>query len=193
MTGDKTQNVVREIPRYKNGSNKGDTIYWFKAIRQRANQLNLINLENGYDSLEIRIWLGHSLALKRNVVIISRRHNKWSGELVTFTVGHDEKSGEELVEKKQIKNVTPNSGWESLVTKLFSLKITTLPDETNLTGYNGCGADGLPYYFEVATMNKYRFFTYCNVEDNTQNFPEARYVHGTGRLLEQELNFKFTR
>lgn len=80
-------NVIREIPTYKNGPSKGDTTFLFQAIQKEAGQLNLSNLENGYDSLEIRVWLGHSMAAKRDVVVIQRKDNRWYGKLITFTLG----------------------------------------------------------------------------------------------------------
>ncbi|MDX2048442.1 MAG: hypothetical protein SFU87_16770 [Chitinophagaceae bacterium] len=184
---------TREIPTYKDGPKKGDTTYLFKAIREDVRQLNLDNIENGYDSLEIRIWLGHSMAKKRNVVIIQRKSNKWSGKLVTFIQGYEEKTGKEFIGNKEVKEAKPKSGWNNFIKNILSLKIMILPDENDISGYNGCGTDGLPYYFEIATRDKYRFFTYCNIEDNIQNFAEARYVDNIARLLEKELIFEFTR
>ena len=192
-TSDTLKTFISEIPTYKHGRLKGDTSNSFKAIKEQSKQLDLTNLYKGYDSLEIRIWLGHSLAVKRNVVIINRTNSKWSGQLVTFKVGHYEKDGAELVDNKQVDNVTPKSGWKSFTERLFSYQVMTLPNEDDINGYNGCGADGLPYYFEIATRHQYRFFTYCNIEGNIQNFPQARHVDNIARLLEKELSFKFTR
>jgi hypothetical protein len=73
--------------------------------------------------------------------------------------------------------MTPKSGWDNYIKQLLSLQILTLPDEKNLAGYNGCGEDGLPYYFEVAT-NK---------------FEEATEVEKIANLLEAEFSFTNTK
>ena len=44
--------------------------YFYEFINQDAFALQLDSLEAGYDSLQIRIWLGHSLARVRHVVIL---------------------------------------------------------------------------------------------------------------------------
>ncbi len=184
------QTFVRDIPTYKSGKVIGDTTYLFKAIRQDSEKLNLSSLKNGFDSLEIRIWLGHSMALKRHIVIIQRTNNGWLGQLVTFALPFKEQNIVGFVEKK---SVTPKSGWEKFIKKVELSKLTRLRDEDDLVGYNGCGTDGQPYYFEMATNNQYRFYSYCNVEDNLHNFYEARYVDELCKYLEDEFNFEFTR
>ena len=62
-----------------------------------------------------------------------------------------------------------------------------------MAGYNGCGEDGVPYYFEVATVNKYRFYKYCNIEDNIGKFEEAKDVDKIAKLLEAEFSFTYTK
>ena len=190
-TKDTFNTFIREIPRYKDGPSKDDTSYLFMAIREDERKLGLQNLENGYDSLEIRIWLGHSLAIKRNIVIIQRHGNNWNGRLVTFT-----KTGLENLHgkfKTEVKEMTPKSGWDCFIRNLLLSRLTTLPDANDIIGYTSCGEDGLPYYFEIATRDTYRFLAYCNIDDNVEKFGEARYVADISRLVEKEFVFEFTK
>src|SRR5438552_2004393 len=60
---DTSKTFISEIPTYKHGRLQGDTTYLFKAIREQSKQLNLTNLEKGYDSLEIRNCIGNTFAL----------------------------------------------------------------------------------------------------------------------------------
>jgi hypothetical protein len=188
-----SRNPIIDIPTYKDGPNKGHTSYLYKVVKRDAVALKLDYLEHGFDSLQVRIWLGHSMAIRKNVVVLKYSNKSWSCQLLGFTYGHAAKTEEEFIATSEIKVLTPKSGWDSLIRQLISLQILTLPDDEKLTGYNGCGEDGLPYYFEVATINKYRFYKYCNIEENKGKFEEAVDVDKIANLLEAEFSFTYTK
>ena len=162
-------------------------------VKRDAIALKLDYLERGFDSLQLRIWLGHSMAIRKNVIVLKYSNKTWSCQLLAFTYGHATNVGDEFIATNEIKVITPKSGWDSFIRQLFSFQILTLPDDENLAGYNGCGEDGVPYYFEVATINKYRFYKYCNIEDNKGKFEEATDVDKIANLLEGEFSFTYTK
>jgi hypothetical protein len=191
---DKSKTFKQEIPTYKNGRSKGDTEYLFKALRQDALELGLDFIENGFDSLQLRIWLGHSMAIKRNVVILKQVNRQWFGQLVTYSYGHDDKNGQEFISRKDIEQVNPKCGWTDFIKALMNLQIPTLPNGQDINGYNSCGGnDGIDYFFEIATPEKYRFYYYCNPEENINQFWQVKNVVEFSHLLEKEFDFTFTK
>lgn len=182
-----------EIPMYKEGRRIGETFYLYKYIRQEALGLGLMPLEMGFDSFQIRIWLGHSLAKKRNVVILMYTGGQWSGLLVTYLEPNLEKDKSLFIERKEIKEIHPVSGWATFVKKMNDLKIPELPNPENLQGYKGGGMDGIDYYFEISTKRKYRFFYYGNPDENREKFGEARHVLEFASFLESEFGFTYTK
>ncbi|AEV98040.1 hypothetical protein A4D02_14620 [Niastella koreensis] len=169
---------VREVP----------DEYSYKYINEDANSLQLDSLEAGYDSLQIRIWLGHSLARVRHVVILKYKDQDWTGQLVSFS---DETGKHHPV--KKLRKVSPRSGWRVLIDSLFKLGIVTLPHDTAITGYS-CegGTDGISYDFEIATSTGYRFYRYDNPA-KCDNFWQPGNVLQIASLLENEFDFKYTR
>lgn len=177
---------IREIPTIKEGIHKGQEAPFHESINKAAFALHLDSLEAGYDSLQLRIWLGHSLARIRHVVVLKRKNDKWKGQLVTFSTGA-EHSGP----AKEVREIYPASGWHTLIDSLYKLKITTLPHETEIPGYNGAGgADGISYDFEIATSKIYRAYSYSN-PGGQRNFWQAGNVIEIANFLEKELHFQF--
>ena len=182
----------KEIPTYKDGPRYGDTSFLFTAIRQDASQLGLDIIEDGFDSLQIRVWLGHSLAIKRNVVILKKVDKHWQGQLVTFSYEEDEKTRKTFISRKEIKKMSPKSGWKGFLKKISDLQILTLPHGPDIKGYNSCGAaDGIDYFFEIASSNRYRFYYYCNPDENLSQFWQVKHILEFSNLLEQEFDFKY--
>lgn len=191
---DSSTTFIKDIPpSYTQVRNKKYKTLYLLLIGEDVKQLNLVNLENGFDSLCLRIWLGHSMSSKQHVVSVQGKAGKWTGQLITILRTHYGENDKKPGDTKQIKDVIPKSGWEKFIKTILSYQITTLPDESNLKDYNGCGGDGLPFYFEISTKQKYRFYTYCNIEDNIGNFVEARNVDNIARLLETEFDFVFVK
>lgn len=76
---------VREVPIIKEGRLKGHEYSLYEDINKNAFTLQLDSLEAGYDSLQFRIWLGHSMAKVKHVVILKFKDQKWNGQLVSFS------------------------------------------------------------------------------------------------------------
>jgi hypothetical protein len=183
-------NISKEIPVYKQGPSKGKIDYAFTALCEETSALGLKSLTNGFDSLQIRIWLGHSLAINNEVVILKYRNRKWSGKLISYSMIFTD-SGEQYSLIRRQRNLYPNSGWETLINNLYKLQLLTLQNGEDLIGYDGCGADGIRYLFEWATTLKYRMYLYCNPKENSVNFWQAKNVIKIAELLEQEFNFSY--
>lgn len=168
--------VKKEIPADK----EGELDQFYIWIKQNASELGIDSLELGYDSLQFRIWLGHSMAVKRHLIIFKVKNHKWRGQLINFTETDDLH-----IDTKDIDQVTPGSGWKQFEKKLNDLQIIQSLTEQDLNRHDGCGgADGMHYYFEIATLNKYRFLHHC--------YPDGKIIQFT-TYLEKELDFEFTK
>lgn len=178
---------VREVPVIKEGILKGHEDPFYEDINKDAFALQLDSLEAGYDSLQFRIWLGHSMAKVKHVVILKFKDHKWKGQLVRFG-----KETEHNDPGKKPSELYPISGWGILIDSLYKLKIVTLPHETEIAGYSIGGTDGISYDFEIATSKMYRVYRYSNPEDNT-NLWQAGNVLKIATLLEKEFSFQFVK
>lgn len=161
---------------------------YFAARINKDSNLHLDTLEKGYKDFQLRIWLGHSLAFVKHILIIKRNGEKWKGELVT--VKHSIDVNKMTIETQQVH---PRSGWDNLLTKLNNLQLFTLEDSGSLPGYDGLGgADGISYDFEIATPTKYRIFMYGNLEGYEDKYSQVRKVLKITKLLESEFDFKIS-
>ena len=177
---------VREIPVTTKGPGKGKYDFMYNIMTAYACGLKLDSLFNGYKSIQIRIWLGHSMASKKQVIILSNRSGQWKGRVVCY-------AGNCYCIKSD-KYINPSHGWGSLLEKIQQLQITTLPNGDDIAGFLGCcGADGIDYIFEIATEKKYRFYDYSNPEEYTDKFWQAKNVVEFANMLENEFGFKYTR
>lgn len=175
----------------------GDSSYSFQRFRHIQENLNLESIENGFDSIQIRIWMNYGLLRKEHLVIFKNDGNKWNGLLIDFE--SDSKIVEDSIGSfgnltnyaitKEI-NVSPGSGWKSFIKKLSELKIFTLPDSENVPGMNWGGGDLPVYSIEIATKKLYRFYTYTLPSSYEKNIPEAKNMEAILKLLEKEFRFK---
>lgn len=177
---------IRQVPLIQEGILQGQEALFYEELKREAFALQLDSLETGYDSLQYRIWLGHSLAKVRHVVILKLKNKKWAGQLVSFS-----KESPYTDAGKNVRNIHPLSGWDTLVDNLNKLKIASLPHESEVTGYRGeGGADGIAYYFEIATLKNYRVYSYSNPGENA-GFWQAGNVLQIANLLEKEFEFQY--
>jgi hypothetical protein len=69
---------VKEVPISDKGTPNEREDYIYRYTNKEASKLYLDSLETGYDSLQLRIWLGHSLARAKHVVILKYTKNTWT-------------------------------------------------------------------------------------------------------------------
>lgn len=165
----RSENFELDIPLEKEGRGKGELDLMYRFLKADGYRLGLDSLELGYDSLQIRIWLGCSMAIKRDLIILKCNNAGWKGSHVAFT----EPNGTGEAINKTVRSITPRSGWKAFTDSLRSWKILDLPDQSAIDGYKGCGTDGDPFYFEWATTKQYRFYQYCNLKDNIDDYWQA--------------------
>ena len=175
-----TGKFKKEIPTYEGSENMRD-------IKQVISNLALDSIDGGFNKLQIRVWLGHSLAKNRDLVIIKQKDLGWYADIYEFTLDYNGESEQSSKFKAvSVRNdVYPKSGWEVFLTHLNTLKVFESLQQADVQIHRGCGgADGMGYYFELASPTVYRFQYHCDLEENLQSFVT---------YLEDEFAFEFVK
>lgn len=176
---------VTDIP--KTDRRDGTLNYYYHNLAEDAGLTGLDSLEYGFDSLQIRVWLGHSFAFTHHLVIISCTKSKWRAQLISITTANVRP----WKKSRQFKAVKPKSGWADFVKSLNGFNVVNLPHSDYDSACDKCGgADGIGYSFEIATTGTYRYFEYCNPE-TAHGCPEAATVLQFAAFLEKEFDFTY--
>jgi hypothetical protein len=163
------------------------TAYSYKSDKYKEKQLGLENIESGFETLQIRLWVDYALYKGKELYIIKNKNGKWSAEVYKMMTERSIESEDSIVSKK-IKNVTPKSGWDSLLTNLVNLKIVTLPNMDNIPGLVDMIDDGVDFNIEIASKYQYRFYGYHSPEYFQDKFWQAKNMTQIVKLIREELN-----
>jgi hypothetical protein len=159
----------------------------FESINKIRDSLKLDTLENGFDSLQIRIWLAD--AHKQEVIIIKNKKGVWDAEFILFRPILNKKMDSVLFFAKNMIRKEPKEPWPSLINKLINYHILTLPDQGRLSGYEH-PYDGLNTTFEIATKTVYRLYSYHEPGVNKQ-LQQARDVVNILDTIKSEFDVVF--
>lgn len=181
-TANHNSEFTREISRYDNG----DVDLLYKLTQDKARQLKLDAIENGYDSIKIRVWYNYSLINNRKLLVLSNRNGVWSGTLYKMTVNWDPQINKETIETIEKGQVVPRTGWANFINKLYELQILTLPDMDDIQNLRDNWLDGVDYNVEIATKNQYRFYEYHMPDKFQDEFWQAKNMMGILNLIQDE-------
>jgi hypothetical protein len=174
-------NFTKDIPYYKSGR---PTPYFY-AIREKEKYLNLDTIENGYDSLQIRIWYNYPKSgVGYQILSLKRQNSIWTATLYTRARGYTSSKGTNL-------QVNPISDWNIFMKKLYSYNIMSLPDLYKIKGYRGFAIDGWSYYIEISDKHHYRLYSYHHPESfYKQRFKDVRKMMKILKLIRKEFGIK---
>lgn len=173
-----TTSFRREIPVWRGG----EPDLFYQIAQQKARQLGIDTLQNGYDSLQIRVWYDPALRTARRLLVLKRTDAVWSATLYTMTVDWDGVA--ETVKTTTVKTLDPKQGWESFLGQLFALQILTLPNMRDIPGLQDGFTDGVNYNVEVATKDHYRFYGYHLPEYFQDRYVPAKNMVGILKLID---------
>lgn len=190
----------KEIPKNKNG----DTSVFYKIIQKKVSLLSLDSLQNGFDSLEIRIWTTCSELIYYNLIVIKKSNSNWTAtEFILTDWGQtinkdsvkmmrirklDPEYNKDTVEIIKVRNLMPIGGWDKFLIKLFALKIMTLPNMNDIPGLLDTWSDECTYSIELATKNEYRFYNYHCPHNFQDKFWQAKNMVQINKLIREELH-----
>lgn len=177
--------VVKDIPLNK----KGKPSSYYRNKNSVENKLGLKSLENGFDSLQIRLWYGYAFKDSSQLVVLKNTKGKWTSELFTL-VYHLNENGDTLksISKDMIIR-EPKSGWRNFIDKVLKLQVTTLPDKSKIKDYPDF-VDGDDIIIEAATKKYYRIYSYKEPNHVQFKIKEAKNMEQILVLIESEFGFK---
>ncbi len=176
---------IKEIPLYTNGQ----PVISYDLTKGFSQKLNPSTIENGTDSLRIRIWYDFSLIGNKKMIDIvcttatcSAKLYQWVGYM-TF-----DSSKKIIVEDIKTSQLIPKTNWNNILNNIKQLKILELPTMDSIPDLRDSWADGHNVSFEIGTKDKYRFYCYHMAEKFADRFWQAANVDKFLDILEVELN-----
>lgn len=177
--------VLHDIPKNSNGKESNV----FKFVTQMAHKLKIERLDTGFKQTQIRIWCSYSFIDSSQLVVLKKVNNEWSAQLYTyFFKRFNDFNGVDTIVSKQ-PSLIPQSGWRKFLKSLRKLKIEELPDMDRLNN-TFIISEGDAITVEIATINKYRLYSYVNPKEFENKWWQAKNMENILVLIEYELNFK---
>ena len=173
--------IKKEIPTWSDG----EVDLFYKLTKQKREQLKLRDLEEGFDSLQIRVWIDYSLIDFRELYTFEYQNNKWEGVYYFMRTDWNSSNLTETITETKRKIINPKSGWKDFSNKLIELEITTLPNMGDIEGLVDGWTDGTTYNVEIGTKNNYRFYSY-HLPDKFTEFWQAQNMVEILKLIEEE-------
>lgn len=177
--------VTKDIPYLSN--HKPLTQYLLKDAGEK--QEGFETLENGFDSLAIRITYEATIEPIGQVVELTKAKSTWNAQLflIHYALTGPNKDSV-IVVKKEVRTALPKSGWDTFINKLFNLQILTMKIDPRLSDSDVMGS-GSGFVFQVATKNRYRYYFYYPIGINKDEFWQARKLDSALELIEKEFDF----
>lgn len=173
----------KEIPT----SDNGETDLFYQFIQQKVKQLKVDSLQNGFDSLQIRIWYDYALLSISDLVVIKQNNAAWTTISYSLTKDWDAPDSSGILRAEKIDTLIPKNGWDSFLERLFALQITTLPNMDSIPGLQDDWVDGVTYCVEVATKKQYRFYSYHLPDKFQDKYWQAKNMVDVLKLIQTEL------
>jgi hypothetical protein len=147
---------VKEIPKDKKGRE-----LLFQSIRLSEKLMNLNRIEDGFDSMEIRIWFYYERKDTGQLVIIKNKNQKWNCLFYNFTnIYSDSTTSLSAINAYNVE-LQPKDSWQLVLDSLYSYNILTLPHFTNVPGYDNLTPNDASYVsIELASKTYYRLYGY---------------------------------
>ena len=150
--------------------------------------LNLESLRNGFDSLQIRIWIDCGYNISGLIVIESKRY-QWSAAFYSFKINYDENLNFEI-QNLETESRSPKSGWESFSENLMKTDIINLPDAMKFFPKYNFPTDANRVLVEIGMLKKYRLYEYPELGLNSDIAEGPGKLHQALELIEREFNYK---
>lgn len=151
---DPTGDFRKDIPEAYNDSSAS----WL-YVRRETNRAGLPSIENGSESIEIRIW--EHLDWGRRVFIIRYKDSTWTAEDCIYRIvpsGRDDIDSI-AIDTSHLGN--PKTGWNKFINKLIDKGILDLKDKSKIPGYS-IQSEFLYLAVEIAAKNYYRYYSLPN-------------------------------
>ena len=162
-----------------------------KRLVITRDSLNLDVLENGYDSLQIRIWITKSREDSFKVVVLRKKHTEWEGILYNCKQFLNLTRDTLINYAKDSILIVPVSGWNYFINGLKVNNIMTMPDFRTIKDYPIQSIGGSNFIVEISTKKIYRLYMFDSPTRNKNSFKEAKNMVKIMSILSRELKIQF--
>jgi len=162
----------------------------FDRVKEVRNSLKLDTLENGYDSIQLRLWLTPSRSDEFQVFCLKRKNHIWSSVCYDVSAFFNKNRDSILFYKKEAHQLAPKSSWETIFKKLVKLNVLTLPDFRKLKKYPKPFDGGNSITIEIATIKWYKIYMFQEPNYNKKKFKEAQDLDNILKLISYEFNLQ---
>lgn len=175
--------LIRDIPEWYSTSNFSQ-----RMVKKLHTLLKLESLQNGFDSLQIRIWIDCGDKIS-SLIVLERKGYQWNAVFYSFDIYYDEKLGFEI-RNLNTDNRSPKSGWDSFFENLMKIDIIDLPDHSKFFPKYNLPNDAYRVLVEVGMLKKYRLYEYPELGLNSNIAEGPGKLHQALKLIEREFNYK---
>jgi hypothetical protein len=159
--------------------------YSYNIHKMEVQNLNLTNIENGTDSLEIRIWYRNELFIGVDyILIVSIKQNHTNGFIYRYW-----RKDFGLIDSFKVKNVLPKSSWYNFFKKIEKERIYELPSADKIPNFKYRHTDGYSWFIEIAMKSSYSEYSYSNPEIYAKEFPECEQMNRIAKILWEEFEY----
>jgi hypothetical protein len=174
--------VIWDIPEWYSTS-----MFSQKRDRKLRTLLKLDSLKDGFDSLQIRIWMDCGDDLGR-LILLERQKNRWNSVFYSYQTVYDEKLDVEIRNLKK-ESKSPKSGWGNFSENLMKTDITKLPDHSKFSPKYNLPNHANRVLVEIGTSRDYRLYVYPELGMNSEIAEGPGKLHRALKLIEREFNY----
>ena len=157
----------------------------YEVKKKTADELMLNKLENGADSFELRLWAKVEVTNGGQVFVIKKINNQWNCLHYSYLESKGMMSPNQglikwitdfTVDTFCVKKMQPVTDWKTFFAAVEKENIYNLPSQSDIKGWVNGVCDGLTYYVEYATKDKYKFYWYNCPDVYEDKFKECKQM-----------------
>jgi hypothetical protein len=184
---------VRDIPKQKY---QASTL--LEGVRATKDSLGLDDLENGYDSLQIRMWFTYPLKDSEQVLTIKRNNAHWYGSFCLASYALTPMG--DSISRYTIHFFKPilRRDWGDIVDTLIKFNIINLQDERQVANLDSIDLLAIPttptsgsVIIEIADQHKYKLYFYPMPVNYKEQLKEAADVCHMVEFLSNRLGIEY--
>ena len=180
----KLDTMRREIPLYSDGKERWGYLFKNKVLEQ----INGDFLENGFDSIQIRIWSVLENIDSVKLLVLKNIDHEWSADLYRAYYSCETIKDSLILKQVKSESKTPKSGWNAFIKELFMLEITSLSDYSKVKGYEAV-TKGDTFFVEIASKSEYKFSEHPAPFLLKDSVMEADRMYSILNLVQFELGY----
>ena len=143
---------------YLEKNQRGIVAPLYNTIKRTEILLGLTSLEQGSDSMELRIWRHRIMNSGHSVLILNYENKKWNAKEYLYSLTIDT-IGDEKLAFKEANVIEPRNGWSPVLRNISNLGLEKLSDTIPAPSNIGLMDEGIVYGIEISTKNIYIFKT----------------------------------